>query len=525
MSLFLCVYLPDWDIQAMRLKQRRADALLSAKAPRPLLLIAEQGRQEVVGRCCDICRWRGIVPGMAVAEARALLPCVEIMPLDGMGSTRLLEKLARWALRFSPVVSIGEPFPDHQPCPAADCLLLNITGMEHLFNGPHALARRITALLRHNTLTCRTAIAPTLSSAAALARYAETPAFIDDPADIPAAVRNFPLAALRISADTQAALRETGVTCLGEIMTLARDQLAVRFPPELLLRLDQLLGHRMELPPLITLSTAPQAQWRADGPVENLEGILLAAQALTDQLSQVLTQRNLGTTLLEIELQEEYTGTSTVTIPLTQAVRRADRLWAAIRPRIEQLRLTGGIEVLTLRAEQTHLLPPEQLHADTCTAWRSNPTLAPLAPVLDILQTRLAARRIGMAAGGQSHIPEQAMRLNRLNTMQDPMASTASHASPGGFAIIPRPSLLLAPPQQALVITGGPSNAPEHIQWQGRIYTCQQVIGPERLTTPWWTGTPPVTRDYFAVLDQTGQWLWLFHEVETGQWLLHGVWV
>ena len=139
--------------------------------------------------------------------------------------------------------------------------------------------------------------------------------------------------------------------------------------------------------------------------------------------------------------------------------------------------------------------------------------MAPLAPVLDILQTRLAARRIGMAAGGQSHIPEQAMRLNRLNTGQDNIASPASRVSPNGFVLISRPSLLLAPPQPAQVITTGPSNTPEHIQWQGRIYTCQQVIGPERLTTPWWTGMPPVTRDYFAVLDQTGQWL------------LHGVWV
>ena len=111
------------------------------------------------------------------------------------------------------------------------------------------------------------------------------------------------------------------------------------------------------------------------------------------------------------------------------------------------------------------------------------------------------------------------MRLNMLNTAEDNMAS------PDGFVTTPRPSLLLTPPQQAQVITGGPYNAPEHIQWQGRIYTCQQVIGPERLTTPWWTGAAPITRDYFAVLDQTGQWLWVFHEVETGQWLLHGVWV
>ncbi|MHB1766233.1 MAG: Y-family DNA polymerase [Phycisphaerae bacterium] len=519
MSLFLCMYLPDWDIQAMRLKQRRTNTLISGMTHGPLLLFLSQRRQEVVGRCCDTCRRRGIFPGMAVAEARALVPQVMMMPLDGMASRRLLEKLARWALRFSPVVSIVEPFPSNQPEPGADCLLLNIGGMEHLDGGPMALARRITGILRRNGLPCRTAIAPTIGSAIALARYAATPARIDNPADISAAMGEFPAAALRISADTQAALREVGITRVGQVMSIARDQLAVRFPPELLLRLDQILGRRMELPAMITLSTAPEAQWRADGPVENLEGILLAARALTQRLAHELTQRNLGTTLLTVNVAGADIGTSTIAIALAQAVRRADRLWAAIRPRMEQLRLSGGIEVLTFRAMETHLLPPEQLHANTCARWQYHDAMTPLAPVLDILRTRLPAARIGTVAAGRSHIPEQAMRLTMLETAGGRLIR------PDDFITTQRPSLLLAPPESVQVITDETENAPGHIQWRGNIYTCRQVIGPERLTTAWWTGAAAVTRDYFSVLDQQGQWLWVFHEVETGQWLLHGLWV
>ncbi len=519
MSLFLCMYLPDWDIQAMRLKQRRTNTLISGMTHGPLLLFLSQRRQEVVGRCCDTCRRRGIFPGMAVAEARALVPQVMMMPLDGMASRRLLKKLARWALRFSPVVSIVEPFPGNQPQPSADSLLLNISGMEHLDGGPMALARRIMGILRRNSLTCRTAIAPTIGSATALARYAATPARIDNPADIPAAIREFPPAALRISVDTQIALREVGIMCVAEVMAIARDQLAVRFPPELLLRLDQILGRRMELPAMITLSTAPEAQWRADGPVENLEGILLAARALTQRLAHELTQRNLGTTLLTVNVAGADIGTSTITIALAQAVRRADRLWAAIRPRMEQLRLSGGIEILTIRAVETHLLPMEQLHADTCTRRQCHDAMTPLAPVLDILRTRLPATRIGTVAAGRSHIPEQAMRMNTLEI------TAGLIPPPDGFITTQRPSLLLDPPEPVQVITGGAENAPGHIQWRGHIYTCQQVIGPERLTTAWWTGAAAVTRDYFAVLDQTGQWLWVFHEMETGQWWVHGLWV
>ena len=518
MSLFLCMYLPDWDIQAMRLKQQRANTFRSGMAHGPLLLFLSQKRQEVVGRCCETCRRRGIFPGMAVAEARALLPRVMMMPLDSTASRRLLEKLARWALRFSPVVSIAEPFPGNEPEPGADCLLLNISGMEHLDGGPRALPRRIMGILRRNGLACRLAMAPTIGSAIALARYAATPAWIDNPADIPAATGTFPAAALRISPDTQAALGEVGITRVAQVMSIARDQLAVRFPPELLLRLDQLLGRRMELPAAISLSTVPEAQWRADGPVENLEGILLAAQALTGQLAHELAQRNLGTTLLTATAAGAYIGTSTIAITLAQAVRRADRLWAAIRPRLERLRLSGGIEVLTFRALETHPLPPEQLHVNTRTRWQHH-AMMPLAPVLDILRTRLPAAHIGAVAAGRSHIPEQAMRLTMLETVG------ATMMRPDDFISTQRPSLLLNPPEPVQVITGGVENAPEHIQWRGHIYTCRQIIGPERLTTAWWTGAAAITRDYFAVLDQQGQWLWLFHEMETGQWLLHGLWV
>ncbi|MGC8623655.1 MAG: Y-family DNA polymerase [Phycisphaerae bacterium] len=472
MSRFLCIYLPHWDMQAQQLNQ-----------------------------------WR---------RAGDLSRSTRMDPFPPMESRRRLEKLAQWALRFSPLVSIAEPFPNNEPQGGADCLLLNISGMDHLDGGSMALARRITGILRRNGLRCRTAIAPTIGCAIALARYAATPALIDDYAEIPTAIAEFPPAALRISLDTQAALREIGITHITQVLAIARDQLAVRFPAELLLRLDQLLGRRMELPAVIPLSTAPEAQWRADGPVENLEGILLAARALTEQLTHELTQRNLGATLLVVNAAGADIGTFTITIPLAQTVRRADRLWAAIRPRMEQLRLPGGIEMLTIRAMETHLLPSEQLHADTCTAYQA---MAPLAAVLDVLRARLPTIRIGTATGGRSHIPEQAMRINRLETVSGMVVQR------DGFVTIQRPSLLLNPPEPVQVLTGGPEQTPEHIQWHGHMYTCRQVIGPERLTTAWWTGSTAVTRDYFAVLDQQGQWLWVFHELETGQWLLHGLWV
>ena len=45
--------------------------------------------------------------------------------------------------------------------------------------------------------------------------------------------------------------------------------------------------------------------------------------------------------------------------------------------------------------------------------------------------------------------------------------------------------------------------------------------GPERIETAWWEG-PCVRRDYFRVETDTGYLWWIFQDVTTGRWFLHG---
>ena len=44
----------------------------------------------------------------------------------------------------------------------------------------------------------------------------------------------------------------------------------------------------------------------------------------------------------------------------------------------------------------------------------------------------------------------------------------------------------------------------------------------ERITTEWWQG--PQTRDYFKVQTAAGQWLWVYRQLETSRWFVHGIW-
>ncbi|MBC7967944.1 MAG: hypothetical protein H7Z17_18700 [Fuerstia sp.] len=49
-----------------------------------------------------------------------------------------------------------------------------------------------------------------------------------------------------------------------------------------------------------------------------------------------------------------------------------------------------------------------------------------------------------------------------------------------------------------------------------------ELHGPERIQTAWWTDQP-CHRDYFRAIAETGGQLWIFRELQSGNWYLHGL--
>ena len=82
-------------------------------------------------------------------------------PGDPAGDLAFLEKLALWAQRWGPWSALDPP----------DGLLVDVTGVAHLFGGEAALLADAPARLTQRGLTARLAIAPTAGAAWALAHY------------------------------------------------------------------------------------------------------------------------------------------------------------------------------------------------------------------------------------------------------------------------------------------------------------------------------------------------------------------
>ena len=66
-----------------------------------------------------------------------------------------------------------------------------------------------------------------------------------------------------------------------------------------------------------------------------------------------------------------------------------------------------------------------------------------------------------------------------------------------------------------------PDGPPVWFRWRKRKFDIARYWGPERIETGWWRqGT--VRRDYYRVETEAGCRFWLFRDLKTGDWYLHG---
>lgn len=84
---------------------------------------------------------------------------------------------------------------------------------------------------------------------------------------------------------------------------------------------------------------------------------------------------------------------------------------------------------------------------------------------------------------------------------------------------VPRPLHLLEQPLQ--IADQEWKSMARPIQVLGQTFTPASWSAPERIQTGWWTDFP-CHRDYYQVLTSQGSRLWIFRDLNTQKWFLHG---
>src|SRR4051812_42498257 len=250
-----------------RLPTDRIARLREAVAPRAIF--GKRGNADVLTAVDDAAERLGLTPGLALAQARAMHPGIEALEEDAGADAALLEQIAGWCLRYTPLVA----------CDALDGLLLDISGCAHLYGGEDALVADLAARLEAAGFAYRVAIAGSIGAAWAAAHFGQ-------PGGYPCGeerklIAPLPLAALRIDGASVAALARVGLKRIGDIVDLPRAPLTARFGVELLRQLDRALGTEHE-PLNPRLPVAPYvAEQRFAEPIAREDDVL----AITERLA------------------------------------------------------------------------------------------------------------------------------------------------------------------------------------------------------------------------------------------------
>ncbi len=492
---------------------------------------------------CPRARTSGVKPGLPLADARALLPDLQVTAADPAGDAAALNRLAQWCVRYTPW-SAPENRPEsiqkEKGCDYATSgsgVWLDITGCAHLMGGEDALTRDLLDRLTQAGYHARAAIADTPGAAWAAARFA--PAGNNTPIIIPcgqtmAVLEPLPTTGLRLPVALLADLHRLGLRTIGAVATLPRESLATRFGDILTRRLDQAAGRRGE--PISPLIPTPPLRSRLAfaEPIGTRGDIDAALGQMLRELCERLAETMEGTRQLDLMLYRTDGTFQEIAVGTSRPVREPRHLERLFREKLDNVDPGFGIELMILNARSISPLRLEQ----TCLQDGSHTTGADTAPLIDSLTNRLGADNISRLEPRASHMPEFAQSETPLLDTRpgnDPLKTGA--ALMGEYhPATPRPIHLLAQPEPIQVMAPVPDHPPVLFRWRRQHHTVRRAHGPERIGPEWWReaayqGSDNSTRhirDYYCLEDEVGGRYWVFREGtyrpdRPPRWFLHGL--
>jgi protein ImuB len=503
MSRILSVSCPTWPISVWRRKNP------GAWPDKPFaLVIAERGVRRLHA-VDEAAAHLGLYPGQKAADAGALVPELAVEDADPDGDLEALNALADWCVRFSPAVASDAP----------DGLLIDVSGVTHLWGGEGPMLDDLVARLAAGGVPARAAIADTAGAAWALARFSAEA--IAPPGGQGPLLEPLPVTALRLGEVAAAQLPRLGLTRIGRVMCLPRAQLARRFGKGVLLRLDQALGRAEEALTFRRPATPWFERLAFADPISTPEDLARAAHDITARLCARLETEGKGARRFEITFHRLDGKTQGAGAGLSLAGRDARRIAKLIVPKLDVIDPGFGIEVVTLTAEGVEVISARQQRLD---AGRETAAEEGLAPLIDRLSNRLGEERVWRSEPFESHVPERSV------VRKPPLAGEVH----GGWdAERPRPVRLFRRPEPIDAVALVPDDPPRQFRWRGRVHKVTKAEGPERIGAEWWRlpiddVSPDQVRDYYRVEDEAGARYWLFRAglydpKAPAQWWLHGL--
>ncbi|WP_279358928.1 DUF6504 family protein [Methylobacterium indicum] len=497
MRRVVCVFLPSWPTDRWRRRHG------GPPPDEPVVAAGQDGPRRVLTAVDRAARAAGLRPGLALAQAQAMVPGLAVIAADPEEDAAALTRLAAWCLIYAPLVAPDPP----------DGIWIDVAGAAHLQGGEAALLGSLRRRLARAGYRVRVALADTPGAAWAAARCLH-PETVLPPAGQRPHLLDLPLWALRLAPDTVSGLAQLGLTRVAHLLDQPRGPLRLRFGEAPGRRLDQALGHVPE--PLAYLAPPAEHAVRLafPEPIGAPETLAQVAGRLCAMLAEALARHGLGARRLDLVFRRVDGLDQAVSVGTARPSRDPAHLARLLTERLPQVDPGHGLDEARLSAPRVERLDARQLAAPG-----EEPDSDAMAELVDRLVLRLGPGRVFRRSPVESEWPERAVRRVA------PLSPATGVTWP---ADLPRPGRLLPVPEPVAVLAALPDAPPTAFTWRGTRRRVARADGPERIFGEWWLAEDEVaaTRDYYRVEDETGARYWLFRDALTrdgARWWLHGL--
>jgi protein ImuB len=458
----------------------------------------------------------GIQANMILADARILVPELDIAKDNSAIAAKALCNLANLFTRFTPWVALH----------GINNLYLDVSGCSDLFGGELNLINRLRSELHKSIyphLTAHIAIADTAGAAWAISHFTDQNRI--PPGENKKYLSTLPLAALRLDEAMLQTLQFLGLNCVGDLLKIPRASLAKRFDCRLLSRLDQALGTESE--PISPRQPIPISvvQKKFLTPIISMQVLAQVIHELLVELCEFLKRRNRAVRCASLSIFPTNSHSRQIKIETSRKICTPNPLATLFNEHLQRIRLDlrndEGVEAVKLEATLTERSYSTQgilnFRESSYTQTQDDNDHA-LCDLLDRLTNRLTKHAVIRFAPHQSHVPERAVKFSTSNIKNLNIFWDIQQ---------PRPLHLFNPPIPVEAVAMTPDKPPVLFKWKDQTHRVIRASGPERISGEWWKNDT-WTRDYYQVENRNGARFWLYreglyHDTKRPKWWLHGL--
>lgn len=427
--------------------------------------------------------------GTPLAQALAMEPALGTRARRTDAEHVALHSLAYMAYGYGqPVCAEIQDLREPGRVPRA-LLWVEIGSSLALFGSLQALRDALCAELVELGHAAQLGIAPTRAGAALLACAGDSDPVLDLPA-LRARLDALPLSVLHWPGAVLQALHGVGLRRLHDVFDVPREAFSKRFGAGYRLALDRCLGDAPDPFEAIVPPETFRRRFELGSEVEDTERLQFPLKRLCTELQSYLRARDRGLRSVTLAVLHAGARETRLHAQFVDPHRDATRIFDALHERLERDGLPMAARELVLMAEEFDAASMPQSDLFDARAGQSQRWAA----ALERIGARLGESKLWMPLAVEDHRPEFGTRSAMAGGHRPDFRSSSQDAS--------RPTFLVAQPW--------PMPAPE--------------ISPatpfERIESGWWDGQD-VRRDY-TTLDIRGARAWVFREIRTGSWYLHG---